>query len=139
MNRIRMRMYAAKDLVRLHKERGREALALSEIVIQNSKHYELPLPPSPLGLSNYDALDLEDDLGVDDQEEGDERCSSIYSDFNIMNPTSSDGDVYDYLDALDGISPEDLPDTPPQLLEDGIVDILREEERHGDSFFVSVG
>jgi len=49
---------------------------------------------------------------------------------------SIEGDGYDFLDALDGILPEDLPDTPPAPLEDGIVEILREEERQGDSFFV---
>jgi len=139
MNRVRLRMDAAKDFMRLQAERSRETLALREIVVQKPRCHELPLPPSPLGLSNYDAFDLEDDLGDEDHEGGIERCSSIYSDFNIMNPTSSDGDAYDYLDALDGISPEDLPDTPPQPPEDSIVEMLREKERQGDSFFVHVG
>jgi len=100
----------------------------------------MPLPPSPLGLSDYDALDLEEDMSDEEFGCGIERCESIYSDFNIMNPTSADGDAYDYLDALDaldGISPEDLPDTPPAPPEEGeLVEILREKERQGDSFFV---
>jgi len=139
MNRVRLRMDAAKDFMRLQQERSRETLALREIVVQKPRGHDLPLPPSPLGLSNYDAFDLEDEIGDDEQEGGIERCSSIYSDFNIMNPMSSDGDAYDYLDALDGISPEDLPDTPPPPPEDNIVEMLREKERQGDSFFVHVG
>jgi len=138
MNRVRMRMDAAKDFMRLQQER-KETLALREIVVQKPRCHEVPLPPSPLGLSNYDAFDLEDDMG-DDDHDGIERCSSIYSDFNIMSPMSSDGgDAYDYLDALDGISPEDLPDTPPRPPEDSIVEMLREKERQGERFFVQVG
>jgi len=142
MNRVRLRMDAAKDFMRLQQEKGKETLALREIVVQKPRCHELRLPPSPLGLSNYDAFDLEDDMGDDDHEgnEGIERCSSIYSDFNIMNPISVDGgDAYEYLDALDGISPEDLPDTPPPPPEDSIVEMLREKERQGESFFVHVG
>jgi len=140
MNRVRLRMDAAKDLMRLQQERSRETLALREIVVQKPRCHEMPLPPSPLGLSNYDAFDLEDEMGDDDNEDGIEKCSSIYSDFNIMNPSCGDGDAYDYLDALDGISPEDLPDTlPPPPPETSIVEMLREKERQGDSFFVHVG
>jgi len=138
MNRVRLRMDAAKYCMRLQQERSRETLALCEIVVQKPRCFELPLPPSPLGLSNYDAFDLDDETGDDDEEGGIERCSAIYSDFNIMNPIGSDGDAYDYLDALDGISPEDLPDTPPQPPEESIVELLREKEWQGDGFFVHV-
>jgi len=137
MNRVRLRMDEAKDFMRLQQEKSKETLALREIIVQKPRCHESPLPPSPLGLSNYDAFDLEDDIADDDQD-GIERCSSIYSDFNIMNP-SSDGDAYDYLDALDGISPEDLPDTPPPPPENSIVEMLREKERQRDSFFLHVG
>lgn len=139
MNRVRMRMDAAKNFMRLEQERTRETLALREIVVQKPRYHETPLPPSPLGLSNYDAFDLEDEMGDDDQEGGIERCVAIYSDFNIMNPMSSNEDAYDYLDALDGISPEDLPDTPPPPPEESVVEMLREKERQGDSFFVHIG
>jgi hypothetical protein len=139
MNRVRMRVDAAKDFIRLEQERSRETLALREIVVQKPRCHNFLLPPSPLGLSNYDAFDLEDEVGDDGEGSGFERCSSIYSDFNIMNPTSSDGDGYDYLDALDGISPEDLPGSLPPSPECSIVEILRERERQGDSFFVHVG
>jgi hypothetical protein len=134
-------MDAAKDFIRQQQQRGgREALALREIVVQKPRH-ELPLPPSPLGLSNYDALDLEDEM--DDEEENHEggiiRTTSIYSDFNILNPSTSDETDYDYLDALDGITPEDLPDTPPEPPEETILEALREKERQGDSYFVRLG
>lgn len=142
MNRVRKRMDAAKDFWRLEQERrSKERLSLREIVLhQKPRFMDLPLPPpSPLGLSNYDALDLDDDLPEldDDLEDGVERISVIYSDFNIMNPTSSteDGDDYDYLDALDGIPIEDRPPSPPP--EDSVVEMLKEDHR-GDGYFVQI-
>ena len=136
MNRVRLRIDAAKNFMRQQEQRGRETLALREIVVQKPRHYDLPLPPSPLGLSNYDALDLEDEMDDEGEHEGGtERTTTIYSDFNIMNPITGDDD-YDYLDALDGISPQDLPDTPPAPPEESIVEMLREKERQGDSYFV---
>jgi len=136
MNRVRLRIHAAKDSMRHQK--ARETLALREIAVQKlprNHELSLPLPPSPLGLSNYDALDLEDEL-YDEQEGGVDRCSTIYSDFNFMNP--SDGDAYDYLDALDGLS-LDLPDVPPPPPpEEGIVQMLRENDRQ-DGIFVHLG
>jgi len=137
MNRVRRRMDAAKDFMRLEQERrSRERLSLREIVLQKPRCFDFPLPPSPLGLSNYDALDLDDDI-YDEQEDDVDKVSAIYSDFNIMNPTTSEGDDYDYLDALDGISPEDLPDTPPAPPEESIAEMLREDSR-GESMFVQI-
>lgn len=139
MNRVKKRMDAAKDYIRLEHEKGRAALSLREIVLQKPRIHELPLPPSPLGLSNYDALDLEDEFDDHCQDEGMDEMSSIYSDFNIMNPVTSDSDDYDYLDAIDGISSQDLPDTPPSPPEDSsVVEMLKERERTGDSFFVRI-
>jgi len=149
MNRVRMSMDAAKDFMRLEQERSKGRMSLRQIVIQKPRCNEMPLPPSPLGLSAYDALDLEDeisdpydeDFGID-RSDGMDRISAIYSDFNIMNPVSSDGndgdDDWGFLDALDGIQPRDLPDTPPPPPEDSIVDLLREKERQGDGYFVTV-
>jgi hypothetical protein len=60
------------------------------------KNY-LPLPPSPLGLSNYDALDLEDDIpdryaDLDDDEDEDEPLEIDHDedmkDANIPSPSS---------------------------------------------------
>ena len=141
MNRVRLSMDAAKDFMRQQEQRRSETLALREIVVQMPRHHESPLPPSPLGLSNYDALDLEDELADDEHDEqqnGIERASSIYSDFNIMNPSTNEDD-YGYLDALDGISERDLPDTPPPPPEESITEILRDNQRQGDSYFADVG
>lgn len=148
MNRVRKSMDAAKDFMRLEQERTKGPMSLRQIVIQKPRCNDMPLPPSPLGLSAYDALDLEDDIsdpyeedfGID-RSDGIDRISAIYSDFNIMNPVSSeggDGDDWGFLDALDGIQPQDLPDTPPAPPEDSIVDLLREKERQGDGYFVTV-
>jgi hypothetical protein len=147
MNRVRMTIDAAKDFMRLEQEKSRGQMSLRQIVIQKPRCNEMPLPPSPLGLSAYDALDLEDeisdpyeeDFGID-RSNGIDKISAIYSDFNIMNPVSNegDGDDWGFLDALDGIQPEDLPDTPPAPPEDSIVDLLREKERQGDGYFVTV-
>lgn len=115
----------AKDFMR-EQEKSKEKVVLREIVIHKPRIL-LP-PPSPLGLSNYDALDLEDEM-EDEIHDGVGKIESIYSDFNIMNPCTEDGDDYDYLDALDGIIPEDLPDSPPTPPEEAIVEMLREDHR----------
>ncbi len=150
MNRVRKTIDAAKDFMRLEQERRKSQMLLRQVVIQKPCCKEMPLPPSPLGLSAYDALDLEDEIsdpyGEDEEEFGIDRSngidkvSAIYSDFNIMNPVSSeeDGDDWGFLDALDGIQPEDLPDMPPPPPEESIVDLLREKERQGDGYFVRV-
>lgn len=146
MNRVRLRMNAAKDFLRLEQERRKEKPSLREIVFEKPRFLDLTIPPSPLGLSNYDALDLEDDHDPYDDEHGTEdeqesaldRVSAIYSDFNIMNPNASHGEDYEFLDALDGISKEDLPDEPPTPPpEDSIVEMLKEDQR-GDGYFVQI-
>lgn len=139
MNRVRRRMDAAKDIMRLEQERrSRETLSLKEIVLQKPRCFDLPLPPSPLGLSNYDALDLDEGIYDEDDAEDDDRVSTIYSDFNIMNPASTnEGDDYDYLDTIDGIDPQDLPDTPPAPPEESIAEMLREDGK-GESIFVQI-
>lgn len=114
--------------------------SLKEIVIQKPRLHGFMLPPSPLGLSNYDALDLEDEAMGEEGQDGVDNTSEIYSDFNIMNPIiAGDGEDYDYLDALDGITPDDLPDKPPPTPSDeGIAELLKEEDREGDSAFVQL-
>ncbi|CAG8956613.1 hypothetical protein HYFRA_00011924 [Hymenoscyphus fraxineus] len=136
MNRVKKRMESAKDHIRLEQEKSRAMLSFREVVLQKPRIHELP-PPSPLGLSNYDALDLEDELSHSGDESM-EGGSNIYSDFNIMNPITSDGDDYEYLDAIDGLSSQDLPDTIPQPVEQDIAEMLREKERQGDGVFVQV-
>jgi hypothetical protein len=138
MNRVRRRMDAAKDIMRLEQERrSKETLSLKEIVLQNPRCFDFPLPPSPLGLSNYDALDLDEGIYDEDGTEYEDRVSAIYSDFNIMNPASTnEDDDYAYLDAIDGM-PQDLPDTPPAPPEESIAEMLREDGR-GESIFVQI-
>ncbi|KAI9649159.1 hypothetical protein NHQ30_001726 [Ciborinia camelliae] len=152
LNRVRMQMDEARDFMKVrHDERKKheERLGLGmgmdvhlrEIVTgkQNRRCNEFVLPPSPLGRSNYDALDSEDEMCMDEAEDGGQE---IYSDFNVMCPSSlrGDGDDYEYLDTLDGLSPEDIQDHPPSPpSEESIVEMLREEERQHDSYFVEVG
>lgn len=126
MNRVRSTLDAAKAIV--HQETIRPGIGLKELMVhQRSKVWELP--PSPLGLSNYDALDLEDDCD-------DEGTDDIYSDFNIMKPYSPGDESYDYLDELDGIPTEILDDTPPPPDDEQLTEMLKEKERHRELCFV---
>lgn len=136
-------MDAAKEFMR--EEQEKRNLSLRDIVCQKpTLRMELPLPPSPLGLSNYDALDLEEeDAGFDDEEVGwnrykedeeDGEKEDFVCDFNIMNPTGmGNGEDYELLDALDGIdgiSKDDLPEEPPTPpAEEKIVEMLKEDRR----------
>lgn len=133
MNRVRSRLDTAKAKAREAQNVVRHATALSELSVQKPRHHELP--PSPLGLSNYDALDLEDEIWGDD--DGDSLHSTIYSDFNVMNPyTGTDGDSYDYLDELDGIPHEMPEDRPPPPPDERFSEILKEKERQKEIYFV---
>ena len=135
-----MQIDAAKNFMRLEQEKTKATLALKEIKIQKPRVHDFQLPPSPLGLSNYDALDLEDEEDLDEScHDGIQRVASIYSDFNIMNPVLSDGDDYEYLDALDGISPQDLQDVPPAPPEESLTELFREKGWEGESYFVRLG
>jgi hypothetical protein len=132
MNRARSCLDVGKTAAK------RQALSLRQVKIQVPRNHDVPLPPSPLGLSNYAAFDLEDEMqGNEDCEGGESGCSIIYSDFNIMRPTSmSDDDEYDYLDDLDGI-PRDLPEErPPQPPDERFVEIMEEKERQREIYFV---
>jgi len=134
INRIRINLVAAKAVAHKESETGLEKKALGALMSTKARSYEV-LPPSPLGLSNYDALDLEDE-GFDDHGDGD-YASNIYSDFNVMNPnTTIDETAYDYLDELDGI-PHDLPeDRPPPPPDVKLEEILMEKERQRKVSFV---
>lgn len=158
MNRMRLRLIATKEHRLQEQEKKTQPLALCQLPPSPTLRPLEPLPPSPLGLSNYDALDLEDDLcccdWADEETDHDGQRNSekvdttedktdsdkdiIYSDFNIMNPVKDHGDDFEYLDALDGISPygfSALPSPPP---EEAIMEILKEKERQSESYFVRV-
>ncbi|THV49431.1 hypothetical protein BGAL_0195g00080 [Botrytis galanthina] len=141
--RLQMRMHGVRDS--MFREQKQQTLLdvdmhLREILEgkQNKRWNELVLPPSPLGRSNYDVLDSEDEMLMDELDGGCEKM--IYSDFNVMCSSEEGEDEYEYLDTLDGLSPEDmqeLPLSPPE--DERIVEMLREEERLHDSYFVCVG
>ncbi|KAF7909948.1 uncharacterized protein EAF01_003666 [Botrytis porri] len=141
--RLQMRMHGAREST--FRERKQQTLLdvdmhLREILEekQNKRWNESVLPPSPLGRSNYDVLDSEDEMLMDELEDGCEK--TIYSDFNIMCSSEEGEDEYDYLDTLDGLSPEDMQEQPLSPPEDErIVEMLKEEERLYDSYFVCAG
>lgn len=137
MNRVRRSIEAAKVPVVHQEELSRPAMGFRQVMhVQRPRYLDIPPPPSPLGLSNYDALDLEDEDMFDNENgEGDHAGSSvIYSDFNKMNQCSMvDGDEYDYLDELDGIEPEERPPPP---LDERVVEMMREKERQKELYFV---
>jgi len=133
MNRIRINLVAAKAVAHRELETGHEKKALGALMSTKARSHEV-LPPSPLGLSNYDALDLEDE-GFDDGNGG--YDSNIYSDFNIMNPnTTVDETAYDFLDELDGIPPDLPEDRPPPPPDEKLEEILMEKERQRRVSFV---
>ena len=69
------------------------------------------LPPSPLGLSNYDALDFEDDdFGISswsDDEDANDRMDFGHSDGSTTR-SAIDGENYHFLDEMDGIPHDDV-------------------------------
>lgn len=102
------------------------ALALRDVVAPMARTYEVPsqLPPSPLGLSNYDALDLEEEEGLGIDREGEDIDADMsgcgrgyYSDFSVRRSPRPEGEDYDYLDEMDGIPPLSLAEEPPPLPE----------------------
>ncbi|TGO18254.1 hypothetical protein BTUL_0011g00600 [Botrytis tulipae] len=141
--RLQMRMHGTRES--MFREQKQQTLLdvdmhLREILEekQNKRWNELVLPPSPLGRSNYDVLDSEDEMLMDELEDGCEKM--IYSDFNVMCSSEEGEDEYEYLDTLDGLSPENMQEQPLSPPEDErIVEMLREEERLHDSCFVCVG
>jgi len=135
MNQVRTRLDSAKATAD-REQASRQTPSLRQVFVPKPRFYDPPLPPSPLGLSNYDALDLEDEMSEDD-EDGPCCSSGFYSDFNVMDPTRAiDGDEYGYLDELDGI-PHDLPEErPPPPPDEGMMDMLKEKERQKEVCFV---
>lgn len=156
MNSVRQRIVAAKEVERRRMEQARQALLNHDSLAANlddsadgpkrdrSLPYRpaqpdqvphrrhIPLPPSPLGPSNYDAFDDEDYPHSDDECEATEE-RSVYSDFNILDPLEADVDGYDSLGPLDGASIEWRPPTPPC---EKIVELMIESERQKEISFV---
>lgn len=152
MNRVRQRVVAAKEVEQRRMELTRQAflyddpsadlgtLADGRRRYQSSpehiphRHY-IPLPPSPLGLSNYDAFD-DEDFPHNDGDHEEAEGQSVYSDFNILEPSESVIDDYDSLEAFDSASTERRPPTPPC---EKVVELMMERERQREVSFVQFG
>ncbi|KAI9803198.1 MAG: hypothetical protein M1825_001989 [Sarcosagium campestre] len=136
MNSIREHAAAARRLEQKKMEMARQAFMRQQsCVAQVPRRQYIPLPPSPLGLSNYDALDLEDDLqnsDCDDESDG----SSVYSDFSILEPSQSVVDDYDSLDHFDSLPLKRRPPSPPDEKE---LEMMREKERQKEVAFIQLG
>jgi hypothetical protein len=125
-------------------------LALRDILAAKFNAESEPLPPSPLGVSNYDALDMDmedtfnsrsydddDDDDDDDEDDGDSNMNAekmaTYCDFNIIDYSVNSclADNYDYLDEMDGIPMEVLEgeDQPPVMAMDVDKQMLNVLER----------
>jgi hypothetical protein len=138
MNRVRSRLDAAKAFARKRSEEvKRNALGLQQVMVQKPRTYNAPLPPSPLGTSYYDALDLEEDMIDVETGDGDHAEPVIYSDWNVLRPMGMDeGDEYEYLDELDGI-PHELPEErAPPPPDERMVEMMKEKERQKELCFV---
>jgi hypothetical protein len=69
------------------------------------RRQHIPLPPSPLALTNYDIFDNEDgyfDSDSDSEADGsDDKSNLIYSDFNILDPSEPVIEDHDSISAFD--------------------------------------
>jgi len=131
MNRLQLRLGPARGM-----PESREP----DIHLQAPRHMllpvpgHIPLPPSPLGLSDYDALDLEDEI-LEEGEGEHNLPPKIYSDFNIMDPNRIvSGDDYEYLDELDSIAHE-LPEAKPPP-DERLLEMIKEKGRQKEISFV---
>ena len=104
---------------------------------QIPRRHSVPLSPSTISFSNYDVLDHEDELQYNDDDS--EGSSTVYSDFNFLNPMNIGVDEYDYLDELDGI-PHELPHDHRQLtpLDEKFVEMQKEKERQKEFAFLQL-
>ncbi|KAI9678643.1 MAG: hypothetical protein M1817_005700 [Caeruleum heppii] len=154
MNRIRQITAATREEERRRMERARQAFMYTlpfemysqkaptntwvsrqqSSLVQIPRRQYLPLPPSPLGLSNYDALDLEDDWP--DEEQDEEDSSDVNSDFNILDPSESVLDDYDSLEAV----AKPLTAVPVSKVPHGKAsEMVKERERQKEVSFVHLG
>ncbi|KAI9740173.1 MAG: hypothetical protein M1834_004751 [Cirrosporium novae-zelandiae] len=93
---------------------------------------EIPLPPSPFGLSDYDVFDQEDFCDTEPDDDG----YLIYSDFNILEPTEPEIAEEDLLGGVDGFASRQV--TVPAL-EEKATEIKLEQERQKEISFVYLG
>jgi len=116
MNRVRKHMAEAEA-------KGQVLVRQHGSIAQIPRRQFIPLPPSPLGLSNYDILDMEDEL----HDECDEDGPLVYSDFNILEPVEPDYADYDSLPR---------PRRPPSPPDEKEVELVLEKQRQKELCFV---
>ena len=108
-------------------------------IVQIPRREYIPLPPSPLGLSNYDALDLEDEIHLEQHEE-EHVVPTMYSDFSLLGPSEPVVSDYDDLDRLE--TPiTNQPEGPVAIgdEDDTETEILHEREKHKQMAFEDFG
>ena len=108
-------------------------------LVQIPRRQYIPLPPSPLGLSNYAALDLEDDIYDDDDDDCNGERPTLYSDFNILEPSESVVLDYDSLEHLNDPLQQSQKPPAPIPPDERMAEIMREKERQKELCFLPFG
>lgn len=93
----------------------------------------LPLPPSPLGLTNYDAIDDEDVFSDDEDGDG---GALIYTDWNVLQPTEPLTRDHDALYAFEGVI---LREEILGTAEEHVDELMEERQRQKQVAFVDFG
>lgn len=88
----------------------------------------IPSPSSPLGLSNYDAFDDEDDH-LDGETDAIVVCETIYSDFSILDTTKSN--LEDYA-SLSPFSDDEGEINSVTELGENIIELVMENEKYDE-------
>ncbi|KAI9703149.1 MAG: hypothetical protein M1836_007714 [Candelina mexicana] len=122
----------ARETEQRELEAAQRAYLPKPVVAQLPRRPYVPLPPSPLGLSNYDALDMEDELHDDLEDDFDSgndgaAITPVHHDFHMIEPSES------LMDNLDGVPHSPQPPSPP---DEKVIDLLREQERQKELSFV---
>jgi hypothetical protein len=117
MNRVKKHIAEAEA-------KGQILVGHNNSIAQIPRRQFFPLPPSPLGLTNYDILDMEDELH---DEPYDEDGPLVNSDFNILEPIEPDYADYDSLPR---------PRRPPSPPDEKEVELVLEKQRQKELCFV---
>ncbi|KAI9667531.1 MAG: hypothetical protein M1821_000347 [Bathelium mastoideum] len=160
MNRIKKRLAGEGRAVRRSSSSAEMSpnVGRSELPRAEGRH-GFALPPSPLGISNYAALDDEDLFPEQESSEPDsDNKDEIYSDFNVLDPVERDSSLVAEEDqaysvfaraplevsqlqlrrdermADEMVSRTERPPSPPDLLRE----VLKEKEKQGESSFMEL-
>ncbi|KAF2734112.1 hypothetical protein EJ04DRAFT_402175, partial [Polyplosphaeria fusca] len=117
-----------------------DAYSYSPPRAQVPRRTHIPLPPSPLGLSNYDAFDLEDDIPdpyshLDDEEE--DQSAAQDEDMRDADPRTLSANTSDPFSSTlstvaAGTGNDEAQKTPPQLIYSDFSVLDPEEPVFGD-------